>query len=345
MRSGDAGGCSRGPAAPAPGGRSGRARGARRPLRRVAAGSERAPTSGRQSVPPHGRLSLRGSAARDPGSPALGARSCRARCPSVRPCWGGSARPCASVGPASEAGSLWPPSAPASLALRLRARRFPRTGEASAGKEPADAECALPASPPPRLPPSLSPLSLSSPLSLPLSVSLSPLSLCLKLSNCRTCPWLCHCQSHSEQPASVRPSVPRPLPPRLRRLPVRPARLCPPTRLAPPRGAVPGSSLQPGRVRSPPGRRQRARPVAPQLLELWTLSPLARHARDMAAAGRLRTPRPLCHRARPELAESQRGHLPGAPGARAVPSAPRAAFRQPQGWRQSAGAARPRERH
>lgn len=61
-------------------------------------------------------------------------------------------------------------------------------------------------------------LSLSFSLSLSLRSSL-PVSSCL---TAPTCPLLCHSVSPTlSQPASVRPSVPRPLPPRLRRLPLR----------------------------------------------------------------------------------------------------------------------------
>lgn len=176
----------------------------------------------------------------------------------VSPCVSRSFRPSSSLDLTRNAGSPSPSSVPASLSFSgsVPPGRFPRTEEGvwSGGST----ECC------------------SLALSLSLSLSLSPRSgfpdsSCL---TAPTCPWLCHSVSPTRsQPASVRPSVPRPLLPRLCCLPLRPNL---PSHAAGTvaGGRCPAPLCSPVRVRSPPRlEATRVWHVAPQLLGLQTPVP------------------------------------------------------------------------
>ncbi|XP_063495142.1 uncharacterized protein [Symphalangus syndactylus] len=81
---------------------------------------------------------------------------------------------------------------------------------------------------------------------------------------------------------------------------------CPPTRLALPPGAAPGSSLQP-RMRPVPARAEgNARVARGSAAALaGDPGPQTCHTREVAAAGRLPVPPPLCHWEHPELAHPE----------------------------------------
>lgn len=185
--------------------------------------------------------------------------------------------PSATLGPTSEAGTFSRSSAPASRSATPRPGRFPRTEEGVC-REGARGCYAL------------SLLSAS-----PASPSLS-LRAGLRVSSRLTAPT---CPSPSQPasgvPGSRAPSSPPPRAPalpRARPLPVAPA-------VAGPR----------------PGWRQCAGRMWRGSCSAGRLQPLTRHTREMAAVGRLRGPG-LGHQAQRELAEPERGHLPGVPGAR-----------------------------
>ena len=249
--------------------------------------SERAPASC-LPVRPRARLSVWPSVAQPGSPPRASRRPARSSpsCPSRR-----SVPPRISVPLARQGPSPRLLSPHLCRSVTRCPSRFPRTGErASGGREH---EAASPS------PSSLSPS--------PDSPSLS-LRAGLRVSSCLTaptCPSLCHSQSPRRppppsQPARVVPGSRAPLSPPPR------APALPHARLLPAAPAASGPRL---------GWRQRAGGMWRGSCSAGRLQSPTRHAREMAAAGRLRGPG-LGHGARPELAELELGHPPGALGAR-----------------------------